>query len=57
MTGITPIQPADDWLYADAESIDITLAADPDGTLNFGLLITAPGARSAPSESSCIASK
>jgi hypothetical protein len=42
MTDLARIEPPGDTMYTTAESIDITLAADPDGALNFGLLIVAP---------------
>ncbi len=39
MTEIARIEPDDEWLFADA--LTITLAADPDRALNFGLSIEA----------------
>lgn len=42
MTDLARIEPPENCMYADAETLNITLAADPDGSLNFGLLITAP---------------
>jgi hypothetical protein len=42
MSDLARIEPPEDCLYVDADGIDITLAANRDGSLNFGLLVTAP---------------
>lgn len=42
MTDLARIEPPDNCMYAEAQSINITLAAEPEGGLNFGLLIVAP---------------
>ena len=42
MTDLARIEPPENCMYSEAETLNITLAADPDGSLNFGLLIVAP---------------
>lgn len=41
MSDLEKLEPPADTLYVTAETVTVTLAAEPDGQLNFGLLIQA----------------